>query len=206
MREPEGPRADQPARRRHATLLAIAQRFEQAEALDGPAAAVERCLPAMLTGGAGRSLLGGRWLGHSLHPLLTDFPLGFWASASWLDLVGGARARPAAQRLVASGLLFAVPTAAAGLSDWSRLSRTDQRVGLMHAQLNALATVLYGTSYLARRRGSPATATVLGVLGGLSATAGGFFGGHLTLTRSVTRDNALLPSDDGDDTGVPGDT
>ena len=150
----------------------------------------------MLTGGAGRSVLAGRWLGHSLHPLLTDFPLGFWASASWLDLVGGAPARPATQRLVASGLLFAVPTAAAGLSDWSRLSRMDQRVGLVHAQLNTLAAVLYGSSYVARRRGSPGMATVLGVLGGLSATAGGFFGGHLTLTRAVTRDNTLLPPEE----------
>ena len=197
MPHPAEPRSDPRPRRRHGTLLAIARRFEQAKVLDRPAAAVERCLPAVLTGEAGRSLLGGRWLGHSLHPLLTDFPLGFWASASWLDLVGGAPARPAARRLVASGLVFAVPTAATGLSDWSRLSRTDQRVGLVHAQLNTLAAVLYGSSYLARRRGSPVTATVLGVLGGLSATAGGFFGGHLTLTRSVTRDNTLLPPDGG---------
>jgi hypothetical protein len=58
-----------------------------------------------------------------------------------------------------------------------------------------VALALYGLSYLARRRGR--RGVLLGVLGGLAATAGGYLGGHLSLTRAVTRDNRLLPSSQG---------
>ena len=46
-----------------------------------------------------RSALGGKWLGHALRPLLTDFPLGFWIGSGLLDLLGGRRRRPVAQQL-----------------------------------------------------------------------------------------------------------
>ena len=36
-----------------------------------------------------KDALSGTWLGHPLHPLLTDLPIGFWTSAFTLDLVGG---------------------------------------------------------------------------------------------------------------------
>src|SRR5439155_1177390 len=32
---------------------------------------------------------GGRWLGHPLHPALSDLPIGFWAGSALLDLTGG---------------------------------------------------------------------------------------------------------------------
>src|SRR5256885_16769753 len=32
--------------------------------------------------------LHGRWLGHALHPVLTDIPIGMWSSSLLLDLVG----------------------------------------------------------------------------------------------------------------------
>src|SRR5689334_15275525 len=32
---------------------------------------------------------GGRWLGHPLHPALSDLPIGLWAGALILDLAGG---------------------------------------------------------------------------------------------------------------------
>ena len=35
-----------------------------------------------------RSVLGGDWLGHPLHPLLTDLPIGFWTSSFVLDFAG----------------------------------------------------------------------------------------------------------------------
>lgn len=173
-------------------LLAVARGLEQSQGLGRAAAVLERILPAPLRAGTTRAFLAGRWLGHSLHPLLTDFPLGFWASASLLDLVAGPDASPASRRLVGFGLLAAVPTAVAGASDWTGIDESAQRVGIVHASLNATAFLLYATSYLGRHRGWR-SAVPLGIVGGLAATAGGFFGGHLTLTEAVTRSNRLIP-------------
>jgi uncharacterized membrane protein len=126
-----------------------------------------------------------------------------------LDLVGRGRHADAARILVGLGILSAVPTAASGLSDWSRLDRPDRRVGLVHAQLNTAALVLYGVSYLQRRRGRRRGRRHAGVLtallGAVVATAGGWLGGHLVADRAVTRDNRLLDAPvaeadkDGDD-------
>jgi uncharacterized membrane protein len=168
----------------------LMERLEDAESLDATAEALWDVLPDWVVTGWGRELLGGTWLGHSLHPLLTDFPLGCWSSATLLDLLGGGRYADAARRLVGLGLAASLPTAAAGLSDWSRLEERDRRVGLVHGQLNTLALVLYGASYVARRRRGSGVA--LGVLGSLAAVASGYLGGHLTTTRAVTRDNRLL--------------
>lgn len=86
-------------------LYDVATRLEDDEALDGAVAALDRLLPAALREGDGRALLGGQWLGHALHPMLTDFPLGSWMSASLLDFVGGSASRTASRRLIAFGLL-----------------------------------------------------------------------------------------------------
>ena len=115
-------------------------------------------------------------------------------SASFLDLFGGAGARRPAQRLVGFGLLAAVPTAAAGLAEWRATGGGARRVGVVHASVNATATLLYCSSWLARRRAAHRTAVALGVLGGLVATTGGYFGGHLSLVRKIgTTDAAFGP-------------
>ena len=129
--------------------------------------------------------LRGTWLGHALHPLLTDFPLGAWMSGSFLDLFGGVEARRPAQRLIGFGLLTAVPTAASGLAEWRDTGGGARRVGVVHAAVNSTAMTLYGSSYLARRRGRHGLAVALGVGGGVVATLGGYIGGHLSLVRKI---------------------
>ncbi len=74
--------------------------------------------------------LRGTWAGHALHPLLTDFPLGAWLAASFLDLFGGDATSRASRRLVGFGLLAAVPTAAAGLAEWQATNGVVRRVGV----------------------------------------------------------------------------
>jgi uncharacterized membrane protein len=164
-------------------LYELARRIEHNERLDPIVAKVREMLPSAITEGPGRARLGGQWLGHALHPMLTDFPLGAWTSATVLDLLGGKRASGAATGLVAFGVVAAVPTAIAGASDWSAVDRRSQRVGVVHAASNSVALGCYTMSLYARLRRRRYRGIAWGLLGGIAATAGGFFGGHLTLAR-----------------------
>jgi hypothetical protein len=60
-----------------------------------------------------------------------------------LDAAGGPAAEGAADLLVAAGVVAAVPTAAAGLNDWSDTAGPETRVGLVHAAVNTTALSLY---------------------------------------------------------------
>ena len=79
--------------------------------------------------GPAKDLLSGTWLGHPLHPMLTDLPIGFWTSAMAVDFLAGQKGHKAADRLVALGVLSALPTAAAGLADWSDTMGEERRLG-----------------------------------------------------------------------------
>jgi uncharacterized membrane protein len=167
--------------------------LEGDDRLDRPAARLAAVADALLASPALRDGLRGTWLAYALHPLLTDFPLGAWMSASLLDLVGGRAARGPSRRLVGFGLVVAVPTAAAGLAEWQATRGAAKRVGVVHAGVNAMAIALYGSSWLARRRGRHGTGVLLGVAGGVVATAGGYLGGHMSLVRKVgTADPAFV--------------
>ena len=124
-------------------------------------------------------------LGHALHPVLTDLPLGCWTSATLIDLVGGRSGRSAATRLVGIGLLAAGPTAYAGLASWSRLEGPDRRVGAVHAVGNDVAILLFVGSFLARARGQHGHGVRLALLGNLATAAAGHLGGHLALERGT---------------------
>lgn len=126
-----------------------------------------------------RPWLRGDWLGHPVHPALTDLPIGFWTAASVLDVVGGRRAAPAATWMVGLGLASVPPTVAAGLVDWEAMPPSKQRVGVVHAASNLAATALYGLSFAARRRGQRGRGALFALAGMGVATAGGLLGGHL---------------------------
>jgi nitrite reductase/ring-hydroxylating ferredoxin subunit/uncharacterized membrane protein len=169
-------------------LHALAERVGRLEALDGPAEAAATNVRGKLPAGRVKDLLSGAWLGHALHPLLTDVPIGTWTSATLLDLFGGRRSRPAAQRLVGIGVLAAVPTSVSGTSDWADTTLADatvRRIGAVHAVANSAALALYGTSLVARRRGNHRRAVKLGLLGLSALTAGGHLGGHLSYVKGV---------------------
>jgi uncharacterized membrane protein len=121
--------------------------------------------------------------GHSLHPVLTDVPLGCWTGALLLDVIGGTKSRPAATRLVGVGLLAAGPTAYAGLASWSRLEGADRRLGAVHAIGNDVAIVLFAGSWLARVRGHHWKGVRYAVLGNVATAAAGHLGGVLALER-----------------------
>lgn len=143
--------------------------------------------------GAVKDLLSGTWLGHPAHPMLTDLPIGAWTSAFLLDVLGGEPSRRAADALVGVGVLAALPTALTGLSDLSDIVNEEERsVGTAHALGNTLTLVLYGVSYLARRRGSRRTGIALSVLGATALTGAGFLGGHLAYRRGIGVDQTAF--------------
>lgn len=162
----------------------VGERLESAAGLDRYSRPVEQLAAKLLPRGRVKDALHGVWLGHPLHPLLTDLPIGFWTGAFVLDLVGGRRTRRAADHLVGWGVATALPTAAAGVADWSELNQPERRSGLVHATANVTATALYGLSLLARRRGRRTTGVMFGMAGAAAATIGGFLGGHLTFRRA----------------------
>lgn len=125
------------------------------------------------------SLAQGKWLGHPLHPALTDLPIGFWTSAFMVDLVGGADANNTARRLIGWGNLTALPTAIAGLADARELDRDDRRIAVVHAALNAGGLLAYIVSWSARRRPNRKVAIASSVIGATMLTVSGHLGGHL---------------------------
>src|SRR4051794_614954 len=99
-------------------VVTLTERLEQTQALDSVVRVVQPLVDALLADPGRAALLQGMWLGHAVHPLLTDVPIGTWTSATVLDLVGGRAAQPAARRLVGIGILAAVPTAITGWAEW----------------------------------------------------------------------------------------
>src|SRR3954452_6018059 len=97
----------------------VARAIEGAAALDAPAKALAKGVRGVLSPGPVKDALSGTWLGHALHPLLTDTVIGTWTSASLLDVLGGDGSDKAARRLVGLGIVFAGPTVVTGLSDWA---------------------------------------------------------------------------------------
>ena len=131
-----------------------------------------------------RDLLSGTALGHPVHAVLTDLPIGAWSMATLLDLCGESTER-AADVLVAAGLVAAVPTAAAGFNDWSDTEVPASRVGVAHAALNVTALGLYAASLAARKAGARGAGRGLAFAGlGILLTSG-YLGGHLAYARGV---------------------
>jgi nitrite reductase/ring-hydroxylating ferredoxin subunit len=105
--------------------------------------------------------------------------------ATVLDAVGGPASEPAADILVAVGIATALPTAAAGLNDWSDTQGKSRRVGLVHAVANGTALCLFSSSAVARASGSRSIGKTLGLAGFGVLMFGGFLGGHLTFSNAV---------------------
>jgi len=166
-------------------LQQTVRRLERLEALDKVAKPLAEAVGRAVQPRVVRNLLSGTDLGEPLHPVLTDLPIGAWVMSALLDTAGGPAAEGAADLLVTAGVVAAVPTAAAGLNDWSDTAGPQTRVGLVHATLNTTALSLYLASAVARARGRRRGGKALS-LAGLGVLMGGaYLGGHLSFGMGV---------------------
>jgi nitrite reductase/ring-hydroxylating ferredoxin subunit/uncharacterized membrane protein len=135
--------------------------------------------------------LHGVWLGHPLHPALTDVALGAWWTGLLLDLFGGRRSADAAMTL---GVVAAVPTALSGAADWSDTEGDQRRNGLVHALLNSIGLSCIVLSLFARRGEQRFLGFVLSTLGVGLASASAWIGGELVYRQGTGVDrNAWIP-------------
>jgi nitrite reductase/ring-hydroxylating ferredoxin subunit/uncharacterized membrane protein len=181
-----------------ATLFRLVDRsttaVERAAILDAPAEALH-ALVSRISAGPVKDLLSGVVVGHPLHPALVTVPIGAFTSAVVLDLTG--RQQSAARTVVGLGLLSSVPTALAGLSDWSDTQGAERRVGMAHLSLNLVGLSTLAGSWLARRRdpgtgrfdalGPWLTLTGFGIMG-----ASAWLGGHLSYAMGVGVDTTAF--------------
>lgn len=87
-----------------------------------------------------KDFLNGVWLGHPLHPAITDVPIGAYLVALVLDLAG---ARAAGTVAVGVGLAFMIIAALVGYADYIDLEGRPRRAGTVHSSLMLVAAVLY---------------------------------------------------------------
>ena len=158
-------------------------RLENASPLDPVVKTVRKIVKCALGPQPVRDALHGLWLGHPLHPMLTDIPIGTWTAAGVLDLLPGTG--HASTTLIATGCAAAVPTAVTGWADWSQLHPPQQRVGLVHAVSNVIGLGLMGASVAARLRGRHVRGKGLAYAGLTAVMAGGYLGGHLVFRQAA---------------------
>ena len=131
-----------------------------------------------------KDALYGTWLGHPLHPVLTDLPIGFWTSSAALDAAGMQRGADITLKL---GTLSALATAVTGYAQWHDLQNleTPRRLGTLHAMLNITATALHSTSWLLRNKGERGTGVALSTTGLAIASVSGLLGGDLSYKLGI---------------------
>ncbi|MFI1442053.1 DUF2231 domain-containing protein [Streptomyces fructofermentans] len=135
-----------------------------------------------------RDGLRGKWVGHPVHPLMVQVPIGSWLSAAVLDLCPG-RSREAGL-LIGVGLAAVGPAVLTGAVDWAELGQRQQRVGIVHALANTMAAGLYAASLVCRVKGHPTAGRAFGFVGLTAVGAGGLLGGHMTFHRADGADHA----------------
>lgn len=141
-----------------------------------------------------RSFLNGTWLGHPLHPAITDVPIGAWLITAIFDIfwlispTSFAWAARGAELAVALGILGALGAAVTGLADWSDTYGSERRVGLNHAIFNTTALILYIISFILRltqSSGDSVIAAIIGFLGLIAVLYAAFLGGEMVFTKGT---------------------
>ena len=165
------------------STTAFMERLERSETLGRAVDEMAKPVGALLGDGPVSDALRGRPLGHALHPVLVQVPIGAVLSAAVLDVVQGRSAQSQSRLLMDVAWVSLAPAALSGWAEWVHADERTQRVGIAHACLNATAAMASALSYLARRRGWPPAAAALTGVAAAALSAGGVLGGHMSLVR-----------------------
>jgi nitrite reductase/ring-hydroxylating ferredoxin subunit/uncharacterized membrane protein len=135
------------------------------------AAAFARTRPA-------KDLLNGVWLGHPVHPAVTDVPMGALTVGTVLDLAGHRRAADIA---IATGVAGMLASAATGAADAVDAYGRPQVHATVHASImvGSLAACLASLGLRAASSGLRPLAVVLSMAGAAGVAAGSYVGGEL---------------------------
>jgi nitrite reductase/ring-hydroxylating ferredoxin subunit/uncharacterized membrane protein len=146
-----------------------------------------------------KDALHGVWLGHPLHPVFTDVPIGAWTTALALDCAENAAPgmRRAATFAMGVGLAGAVGAAVTGLTDWSETQGQSRRTGLVHGLLNIAATSLIATAFFQRRSNGHTSGRALAWTGYAIAVASAYLGGDLVYEQRIGVTHADVEPPDG---------
>lgn len=140
-----------------------------------------------------KNFLHGTWIGHPLHVILTDVPIGAWTTAIVFDALdsmsGRRRYTLAADAAVTLGLVGALGAAATGLTDWQDVDPPARRIGLVHGLLNVASVALFAGSLFARRRGNRTSGRGLAALGYAVSMAAARLGGNLVYGQKIGVDH-----------------
>src|SRR5215470_7840304 len=139
-----------------------------------------------------KSLLNGTWLGHPLHPVMTDVPITAWMITAVFDIIWliahPTWAAYGAFVTVIVGLLGALGAIVTGLTDWSDTYGAERSIGFNHALFNTCATILYLVSFILRLLAGPGdgiAAVILGLVGLASVLYAAYLGGDIVFTKGT---------------------
>lgn len=161
-----------------------------------------------------RDLLNGRWLGHPLHAVLTDAPIGILFLVIVFDVLGNPGA---ATITLVVGILAMLAAALAGMADYADTDGRARERATLHSTLMIVALLGYILS-LVFRLGAGETASTAGIwtsiISFLILSAGAYVGGDVVyvLGNMVSRHAfrgagakwiAMEPAETDADGGIP---
>lgn len=150
--------------------------------LDKPARNLHRVSEPLLgehSPAALKDVLYGTWLGHPLHPMMTDVTLSGWTMSMVFDALG---MEDAADISLKIGTVSAVGTAVTGAAQWYDVQELEKprRVGTLHAMLNSAALGFYVASWVLRDQGKRGPGITTALAGHALSMTSGWIGGHLS--------------------------
>jgi nitrite reductase/ring-hydroxylating ferredoxin subunit/uncharacterized membrane protein len=143
-------------------------------------------------------LFHGTWLGHPLHAVLTDLTIGAWVLGTLFDFLGlftrSKTTQRAADRMISMGNASAVPTALAGITDFSTIPHRATATGATHGLLNTVGLALNLLSARERKSGRQGSGVFLSTITSSLLLVTAWLGGELSYRYRIGVDKTGNPS------------